>query len=461
MDFETLLLQLQEATKIIHMDTSHSAVRDKIQTQLAKDHRQNNMGGSYYDYPYVRDVFGNETAGTVVHVKGDAHTMSKYQKDGEGYKLSDHKSVKPAYVTVAASQSEAAALYIDGQEATLEAKEALIEDTHEEILNLREAAFDANGNGTVRIVAPGHGATGYYSKEVLKEAADKKVFGVGTQMFLDHDTPEEEAGRPAGSVKRLAGKTTSDAVYEESGAEGPGLYAKANVYPDFKDFLNARAKDIGVSMRVLGRGVAGQIQGKVNKIVKSLDVAKSIDFVTRAGAGGKLVPLLESFRAEQRQPAAQRSNMEINDAELLKLKESAALVPQLQLKVDRYDERFARLDARDLATAELKESGLPTPAQNRLIKMLAGDNSTLPLVNGILDTAKFKESIKLAVADEANYLKESGAVRPIVHDFGGPQLVPNETEKTFLEAQKGLGKEFNSLVDSLSGIEKPKEAAKA
>lgn len=458
-----LFERLQESAKVLHLDQSHSAVRQKIQQQLAATHRTENPESSYYDYPTVQDTYGDSDKGTVVHHQKGKYTMSKYAKDGEGYKLSDHKSVKPAYVTVGSEAQKESYLYLEGEETTLAAKESAVEAVYEELVNLREACFGSDGMGTIKLIAPGHGSTGYYSPEVLKEATTKGVFD-NAQMFIDHATDDEESARPEGSVKGLAAKG-GKATYQEAGVEGPGVYASAKAYPDMAPFLNARAKDIGVSIRAAGRAVVGQVGGKVNKIVKSIDHLKSADFVTKAGAGGKLVSLLESFRAntktpdQLRQQAAKENQMEIDDKELATLRESAAKVPQLQLSLDRNNERFNRIEAKDQAAVYLKESGLPVPAQGRLLKMVTSTQYALPVTDGILDATKFTEALKGLVTDEAAYLKESGSGLRLVTGLGDGNAPPTDEETKLAESLKANSTSFDSIIGSLSGVPRKQKGA--
>lgn len=448
---EALTLRLTEAAKVLNFDDSHTALRQKLQQQVATDHRAANTSNadSYYEYPYVEDVYGDGSTGTVITNKRGVHTMATYKQSGDGYKLSGHATVKKAYV------KESEEVLVNGE--PLAAKESLIEDLHEEMLDLREAAFDANGNGTIKLIAPGHGTTGYYSPEVLKEAVKKGVFD-NAQMFIDHATDEEEAARPEGSVHGLAAKG-GKATYEEAGLAGPGVYIPAKVYPDVKDFLNNRAADIGVSIRAFGTGVAGQVGGRVNKIVKSLTILKSGDFVTRAGAGGKLLPLLESFR-KQGKPALkkEKKEMEIDEKLFASLKESAEQVPVLKLQLARSDERFSRIDAKDSAARLLKESKLPARAQDRLMDMIADSNYVLPIINGSLDQKAFKEAVGKLIEAEANYLKESGVQTRGVTNMGdnGLQLEtePNEDSIKTKEAMTKIETTFREGIAVLSGVKK-------
>lgn len=454
-----LTARLQEAAQVMHMDQSHSAIRQALQQHLAVTHRAANPESDYYSYPSVHDVYGDAESGQVVHSAKGNLTMSKYAKDGKGYKLSDHKTVKPAYVTVKndAEEQKEAIVYVDGVETTLAAKESATEGVCEETVELREACFDAQGMGTIKLIAPGHGSTGYYSAEVLKEAATKGVFD-NAQMFIDHATEEEEAARPEGSVHALAAKG-GKATFREDGPEGAGVYTTAKAYPDMAAFLNSRSKDIGVSIRALGKAVQGQVAGRVNRIVKSLDTLRSADFVTKAGAGGKLVSLLESYRAANpdklRLPAAkEKAQMEIDDKELAALKEAAGKVPGLQLKIDRNDERFNRIEAKDQAAVYLAESGLPKAAQGRLLKMVTSHQFTLPVKDGVLDTTAFTEVLKGLVTEEAAYLKESGAGLKLVTNLGDLALAPTDDEKAFVETQKKDDEALGDIIGGLSGVPK-------
>jgi hypothetical protein len=86
---------------------------------------------------------------------------------------------------------------------------------------LKEAA---TADYPIKLMSPGRGSSGYYPADVLKKAAESKVFKAGTQMFWNHDTDAEESARPEGDLNRLAAVTTSDAQWNESGVDGPGLY---------------------------------------------------------------------------------------------------------------------------------------------------------------------------------------------------------------------------------------------
>ncbi len=135
------------------------------------------------------------------------------------------------------------------------------------------------------------GSSGFYPATMLKR--DAAVFREGLPVFLDHPGVTESYDRPERSVRDLAGKLASTAVYE-----GDGLYADVEVYEHWAPVIEAMAGDIGMSIRAAGTVEPSQQENIRGPIVTALTEAASVDFVTAAGAGGKIVALLESARAE-------------------------------------------------------------------------------------------------------------------------------------------------------------------
>jgi hypothetical protein len=179
-----------------------------------------------------------------------------------------------------------------------------------ELTLLSERAIKADGSALIKIIAPGWGSSGHYSREML-ERDGAKAFPSGTKMYLDHPTKTEERERPERSVTDLAAETTGPAAYRE-GPQGHGLYAPAKVFTAHRQMLEDLAPHIGVSIRALGRTAAKPVttEGRTGPAIEELVSAKSVDFVTEPGAGGAIVSLFESARAGkpyERQPQARRS----------------------------------------------------------------------------------------------------------------------------------------------------------
>lgn len=141
----------------------------------------------------------------------------------------------------------------------------------------------------VTIIRAGWGSSGYYSEAVLSR--DGGVFGPGTHMYLNHPSASEESDRPERDLRDLVGVITS-----KPKMEGGDLTAEAAVYEHWAPVINAMADDIGVSIRAIGAYESGEAEGRTGNIITSLDEGLSVDYVTQAGAGGKIGPLIESAR---------------------------------------------------------------------------------------------------------------------------------------------------------------------
>ena len=135
------------------------------------------------------------------------------------------------------------------------------------------------------------GSSGYYPREML-ERDGPNVWPPGTQVYMDHPGATEQHDRPERSVRDLAGKITTAPVYEAD-----GLYADVEFYPHVAPIIEAMWEDVGMSIRAAGTAESGERDGRTGPIITSLTEGVSVDVVTRAGAGGKLVALLESARA--------------------------------------------------------------------------------------------------------------------------------------------------------------------
>lgn len=155
----------------------------------------------------------------------------------------------------------------------------------------------AKGTGKRRraklIAADVWGSSAYYPAAVLERDAEA-VFVPGTKMYENHFTESEEWERPEGDVAKLVGKLVTGGVYEADNPEGPGVYADVEFYDSYVPRINEIADDIGLSVRGNGASEEGEVAGRYGKIVTQLLSINSVDVVTAAGAGGKLISIQES-----------------------------------------------------------------------------------------------------------------------------------------------------------------------
>jgi len=149
------------------------------------------------------------------------------------------------------------------------------------------------GRFLVQLIDPGWGTSGYYSPEVLEAAGKGQVFPAGTQMYLDHPTESEEYERPERSLRDLAAVLTENAYWD-----GSALVAEAAVFGAYREVLAEMKDAIGVSIRASAKVTeGGTAEGRRGRIIDELVEAQSVDFVTKAGRGGKVLQVLESARA--------------------------------------------------------------------------------------------------------------------------------------------------------------------
>lgn len=276
---------------------------------------------------------------------------------------------------------------------------------------------DTKGIWRTRIIeADVQGSSGYYPAEVLMRDGPS-AFPAGTHVYLDHPTDDENSDRPERSVKDLAGYLVDGVRFEESVEDGRGLFARIQFIPELRERIKSLAPVIGLSIRA-----AGEVEeARGQRIVRSIAQGLSVDVVTRAGAGGRLVTMTESTKpesppAEQAKPGAgdgttipstsgtgallsevasmrttladQTEQLSIENTRVLNaLKESQRLVQKLaeehkavRESVSSINERQSTVDSKmneskqvGQVVAELIKSGLPVVSMVRIAENYRAD----------------------------------------------------------------------------------------
>lgn len=171
---------------------------------------------------------------------------------------------------------------------------------------IREAAAvgELTGNRQeITIATPGWGSSGYYSPEVLEQAAADRVFSKGTQQHMDHDGEMARFEQPAGSLTRLAAALSEDARWEPDWVDpdNPGplpgrLVAENSVFSPWRTFLHEAKDYIGASLSAAATIRQGEADGRKGNIIEKLHPSplNRVDYVTVAGRGGRISAVLES-----------------------------------------------------------------------------------------------------------------------------------------------------------------------
>jgi len=291
---------------------------------------------------------------------------------------------------------------------------------------MAEAKLD-KGIATVTIIKPGFnvGKGRYYPAEVLKR--DYKVFE-GAKMYADHPTEAEDKTRPERSIRDWVGTLTSVEVKEDG-----TIIGKATIVEPWLQEKLARLRDsgmlseMGISINAIGSASDAEIVGVKTKLVERLIKARSVDFVTEAGAGGSVdfyeservdIDLIELPELKDRRPdLIEAVRIETKNDVLKEVKQ----LDELKEKITELEKQIGNITAeRDVLKAKIAEaekaqrvaetkakldeallkSELPEPAKSRIMEKF--------------QNAESAEGIEEAIKAEADYIAkitEAGKVR--------------------------------------------------
>ena len=412
---------------------SFDAIRDRVQAAIDHairsgmdmdlDGDDDSLPGGCY--AWIRDLF----PGTVVYSMSGDLFQCDYTDDGEMVTLGKPVEVEMSYTPVA-QESAVPQPGAKGHRAV-----------QRECVMLSESSYDAStGKLSVTIIKPGFsknstkGKRRFYPAETLKR--DFKVFE-GAKMFVDHATEAENKARPEGSVHNWVANLSN--VFAESDGTVKGT---ATVFdPTFKAKLDAlNSQGLLKQMAVSGRMAAGwspeTIEGQESARIDELVAARSVDFVTYAGAGGQ-VEAMESDAVNDEWELDSISEAELRKRrpDLVTVIESSyqgATMKSLETQLQEATaalatERQARTTA-EAKLAEADKTAKKAAAQTELAKMLAESKLPEPAqkrIREMFSEALAVDGMKEKIEQEKEYIRS----------FAGPALV------------KGLGTKHNGTVE--------------
>ncbi len=315
-------------------------------------------------------------------------------------------------------------------------------------------AFSATGSGKkwrIKVIESGWGSSGYYPAEMLAEYGPQ-VFTKGTKVFMNHPGISEASDRPERDVNQLAGKLVSDAQFD-----GSGLIAEVEFYSHFAPIIKEMAGDVGLSIRAMGDSRLGEAEGRQGPIIESMvaDPLTSVDVVTVAGAGGKFLSLLESYKAKDDEAVVLSESVSEGNESMITKEEFEAAFADLKsalveaisplsesvktlvesatpAETEGTDEAAEEVEAVDpVEIAEkFNESGLPKISLKRVAEAMKSETNT--------------KSVDELIADEKSYVTavSESAVTANVADTTG---VITEATKT------NSADEFDAIVSRLAG----------
>ncbi len=319
------------------------------------------------------------------------------------------------------------------------------EDFISDLVPLIERALSPEGTLQIKVIEPDRwGSSGYYGREVLERDLPR-IYPPGTHMYLDHPSQSEQRDRPERRLRDLAAVTVTAPVHLPQGPDGPGFYAEARPLANFAGVLDELAPHIGVSIRARGYAKPGEAAGRKGPVIERFESGESIDFVTKAGAGGKVLSLMESARPRpEPTEAVSMATDPTANAEMTALQESIKRLEEQNqaLLQEQARQREANLlrEAQDFVTTELSRYTFPLEETRRRLATQLTANP--PTQEGALDRVAYATRIDEAAKAEIAYLARltgSGQIR----GMGGSEPASTEglaeAEAALAEAMQGLG----------------------
>lgn len=333
----------------------------------------------------------------------------------------------------------------------------------EQLIKESAAYNPTTGEMTITVIKPGFNKSKgrFYPADVLKR--DHKIFE-GAKMFVDHQTDSESKQRPEGSVNNWVGTIRN--TWAE--ADGTVKAKVAVIDPPFKaklDALNEKQMlgDMGVSIRAIGAARGAKVDGIDTTLVESFVRARSVDFVTFAGAGGRVeaiesesnddtdVDLISEAQLRERRPDLITIIESHNEGKRVTIEQQLAEANQ---KLAAAEATNAQLTSQVAAlTTQVQESvtaGKKAVAKAELTRLLS--EATLPAKAKERLEKQFSEAteitgMKEAIVAEVDYIKAvGGPIVPIKKNNGTGENQEHTESDQDTEAQfKELKESFVAM----------------
>jgi hypothetical protein len=446
---ESMITKIEEALK----DGSFQDIEDKVRAAVkASGLFPEKIGEQYANGPYIRDMYPDRC---VISYEGRLYEI--------GYAMTDNilvlgkpKEVVEQYVPVTEKAGPSKI-----KEANIEIREAGTTKDFEvsSFISLKEAKFNADFS-EVEVVLIEQGTSEakrrHYPDKTIREAAP--IFK-NWKNYINHPTPTEEKERPERNLKDWA-----STIVESYYVDGKAM-AKIAVHDIW---LRERLADpvargqLGLSILAGGKISVGKVNGKDGyQIVEAIIPARkngppSVDWVTEAGARGRVSKLLESRYAggkkmelenvtmkelkESRQDLVDAIVKESNAGNTEKVTKLETELKEANTKIAEFNKAQALVKQSEVAETILKEAKIPEASKDRVRSQVKSGIITAK------DEPELKEAIGKLIATELEYVNKLTANGKIKIGAAGEGATLKESLQKDLEHR--------------AGIEEPKEAQK-
>lgn len=254
---------------------------------------------------------------------------------------------------------------------------------------------DENGDVLIHLIRPcvGRGKGRHvYEADMLRTHAQSGHF-VDWPMFIDHESPaarRAKGGLPRG-IGELGGRVVEhwwdDTVPAGGGFDQGAVVARVKPVPYVRDLIAHDPKLIQASVNTHATGVVPTMRGgRRAHVVEGFDAEGSVDWVTKAGAGGKVVELME---------AAAESGV-VGDDELTRLMEHW---PDDSLAEYVRNERPAVAETLNSADHGEEDDVKPEELREAVHTELRSDETKTIIAEAVSEAVSDGEAVKTAVSE--------------------------------------------------------------
>ena len=390
---------LNEALAVMSLGELERLVRAAFQAEY---------GARRMDEPWrywVRDIFiaPSEFGNALVAEdnKASRYYLISYSEEGDQIVFADPpnwKTVVPTY------RVETATAEADNSPAETELETVKLVETYGGVELLSEGIAEADGQGPltmkIQAIQPGFGRkrdNHYYPAAMLRRDAPIMV---GVKMYESDHKDDKSTSNWVSTTTDLLGFSDAGAPIYEVLVHNPGFAQRVRNLNEAKDADGVSLLE-KLECSILGDGKIKRnqiVEGRKANVVEALTRISSIDWVTKAGAGGKALAIAES-----------EDSMSDKDEKDVNLDEG---MPPEEPKVE--EPKAAPKPLAEKAVAGiLAETNLPESAKTYLAE-------------GEYENA---EAVNEAVTKHIEYLKAvTGSGKPFGHEGGSTEVTMAEAE---------------------------------
>jgi hypothetical protein len=392
----------------------------------------------YIEGPWSRDVFKDDPdLGNAIVVRDDGKMYAvNYTEDKDGFSFDDKGQWQEVVLT-----------YKKISEGIAEVELAESASGHAVALAEADTSADAGPRAPllmdVALIKPGFGNKKdkhYYKRNVLKR--DAHVFE-GVKMYTTDHRPDEKSVRTEVAVIKQCPVAFAD--------DGAPIAQVAVHDGDFAEQARNRQKlgtldSLECSILAMGTTKKGEIDGEEVNIVEAITSAQSVDWVTKAGAGGHAVALAES----------NTGGVNMDKEQIGKLLSESDLPQDVQERLagGEYENEEA------VKEAILKEKDQQESAQEPEAPQVLAESEVEKLVEETKLPAAFKAALKTAEHTDEDALKAAiaEAVKEVKALTGSGKVFAQgggEAVKDQPLSEKDKTIRFNEIMAAVDGRQVP------